>query len=52
MAENSPKRVEKTEKRKNLLGTSKTSFPTAFSKDLHCRHIKTRACLKKGSAKT
>ena len=23
-------------------------FPTVFSKDLYCRHIKTRACLGKG----
>ena len=23
-------------------------FPTGFSKDLYCRHIKTRACLEKG----
>ena len=23
-------------------------FPTEFSKDLYCRHIKTRACLGKG----
>ena len=23
-------------------------FPTMFSKDFHCRHVKTRACLGKG----
>ena len=23
-------------------------FPTVFSKDLHCRHLTTRACLGKG----
>ena len=23
-------------------------FPTVFSKDLYCRHVKTRACLGKG----
>ena len=23
-------------------------FPTLFSKDLYCRHVKTRACLGKG----
>ena len=23
-------------------------FPTAFSKDMYCRHVKTRACLGKG----
>ena len=23
-------------------------FPTVFSKELHCRHVKTRACLGKG----
>ena len=26
-----------------------SSFPTVFSKDLYCRHVKTRACLGKGS---
>ena len=25
-----------------------TPFPTLFSKDLYCRHMKTRACLGKG----
>ena len=25
-----------------------SSFPTVFSKDLYCRHIKTRACLERG----
>ena len=24
-------------------------FPTVFSKDLKCRHVKTRACLGKGA---
>ena len=23
-------------------------FPTGFSKDVYCRHVKTRACLEKG----
>ena len=23
-------------------------FPTVFSKELYCRHVKTRACLEKG----
>ena len=31
-----------------LLITSNFSFPTVFSKDLYCRHIKTRVCLGKG----
>ena len=25
-----------------------SSFPTVFSKDSYCRHVKTRACLRKG----
>ena len=26
-------------------------FPTVFSKDLYCRHVKTKACLGKGERK-
>ena len=25
-----------------------SSFPTVFSKDMYCRHVKTRACFGKG----
>ena len=28
-----------------------SSFPTVFSKELYCRHIKPKACLGKGSEK-
>ena len=44
MAESSFKPVEKD----NLVFLSKFSFPKVFSKDLYCRHVKTRACLGKG----
>ena len=46
---NFSKRVENTvEKRRNCLSRAISPFPTVFSKDLHCRHAKTRACLRKG----
>ena len=33
----------------NNVGNGEISpFPTVFSKGLHCRHVKTRACLGKG----
>ena len=35
-------------KRRNCLLRAISPFPTVFSKDLYCRHIKTRACLVKG----
>ena len=35
-------------KRKKLHVTSNFSFSTVFSKDFYCRHVKTRACLRKG----
>ena len=37
-------------KRRNHLSRAISPFPIVFSKDLHCRHVKTRACLGKGSA--
>ena len=40
-------------KRKKLLVTRNFCFPTLFSKDLYCRHVKTMGCLGKGySGKT
>ena len=41
MAENSPKR-------RNWLLRAISPIPTLFSKELYCRHVKTRACLGKG----
>ena len=35
-------------KRRNCLLREISPFPTMFSKDLYCRHIKFRACLGKG----
>ena len=35
-------------KRKNCLLRAISPFPTVFSKDMHCRHVTTRACLGKG----
>ena len=35
-------------KRRNCSLRAISPFPTVFSKDLYCRHIKTRACLGKG----
>ena len=34
--------------RKNAVGKGEIACNTAFSKDLYCRHLKTRACLGKG----
>ena len=42
-------RIENTwGKRRNYSLRAISPFPTVFSKDLYCRHIKTRACLEKG----
>ena len=42
------KRIENTVgKRIKCLFRTISPFPTVFSKDLYCRHIKTRACLGK-----
>ena len=35
-------------KRRNCSLRAISPFPTLFSKDLYCRHVKTRACLGKG----
>ena len=35
-------------KRRNCSLPAISPFPTVFSKDLYCRHVKTRACLGKG----
>ena len=35
-------------KRRNCSLRAISPFPTVFSKDLYCRHLKTRACLGKG----
>ena len=41
--------VENTlRKRRNCSLRAISPFPTVFSKDLYCRHVKTRACLGKG----
>ena len=40
------KRVENTVgKRRNCSLRAISPFPAVFSKDLYCRHVKTRACL-------
>ena len=35
-------------KRRNCSLRAISPFPTVFSKDLYCRHVKSRACLEKG----
>ena len=35
-------------KRRNCSSRAISPFSTVFSKDLYCRHVKTRACLRKG----
>ena len=35
-------------KRRNCSLRAISTFPTVFSKDLSCKHVKTRACLGKG----
>ena len=35
-------------KRRNCSLQAMSPFPTVFSTDLYCRHVKTRACLGKG----
>ena len=42
--------VEKTGKKRNCSLQAISPFPAVFSKDLYCRHVKTRACLGKGEA--
>ena len=46
-------RVENTVgKRRNCSLRAISPFPTVFSKDLYCRHVKTRTCLQKGFVST
>ena len=42
------KRVENTGKRRNCSLRAISPFSAVFSKDMYCRHVKTRACLGKG----
>ena len=43
------KRVENTVRKRNKCSLRAISpFPTVFSKDLYCTHVKTRVCLGKG----
>ena len=35
-------------KRRNCSSRAISPFSTVFSKDLYCRHVKTRDCLRKG----
>ena len=42
------KQVETLWKRRNCSLQAISPFPTVFSKDFSCRHIKTRVCLGKG----
>ena len=43
------KQVENAEgKRRNCSLRAISPFPSVFSKDMYCRHVKTRACLGKG----
>ena len=47
MAKSSPKGQKTLKEKEKLLITSNFSFSLSVSKDLYCRHIKTRACLGK-----
>ena len=40
--------TENCGKRRNCSLRANSPFPMVFSKDLHCRQVKTRACLGKG----
>ena len=42
------KQVEKCGKRRNCSLRVISEFPTVFSKDLYCTHLKIRVCLGKG----
>ena len=49
MAESCLKIVENTVGKVEICSLQAISpFPTVFSKDLYCRHVKTRNCLGKG----
>ena len=45
-AESFPNGRKRCGKRRNCPLWAISSFPTVFSKDFYCRHIKTRACLR------
>ena len=45
---NFSKRVENTVGKGEISSQAISPFPTVFSKDLYCRHVKTRVCLGKG----
>ena len=47
MAESSSMGRKHGGKRRNCSSRAISPFPTVFSKDLYCRHVKTRACLGK-----
>ena len=50
MEESSPKWVENTVGKGEIARYEQFPlFPTVFSKDLNCRHVKPRACLGKSS---
>ena len=48
MAESSPKGQKTLWEKEKLLERAISPFPTVFSGDMYCRHVKTRACLGKG----
>ena len=50
MAEFSKKVRKHCGKRRNCSLRAISPFPTMFSKDLFCRHVKTRACLEKSKS--
>ena len=45
MAESSPNGWKKLSERRNCSLGAISPFLTVFSKDLYCRHVKTKACL-------
>ena len=48
MAESSPKPVGNTVGKGEIVCLEKFLLFPVFSKDLYCRHVKTRACLGRG----
>ena len=48
MEESSPKSRKHCGKSRNCSLRAISTFPAVFSKDLYCRHVKTRACLAEG----
>ena len=49
MGESSPKGLKTLLEKRNPLLRAISPFPTVFSKDFNCRHVKTRASLGKDS---